>query len=228
MNAGDPRTSYRVVGRRTAGYRLCRWIFETVVGGWFRPQVSGGEHVPATGAVILAPVHRSFADFGFNAFVTDRKLFFMAKAELWENRLLGKVLDALGAFPVRRTGADREALRRAEAVLAAGEVLVLFPEGTRQTGPDVAQLLEGAAFLAARTGAPIVPVGIGGSGEAMPKGTRIPKRLPIRLVVGEPLTPPAGAGTGRVPRSAVHATTEALRQAIQKVYDEAEASGAPA
>lgn len=224
MNGGDPRTSYRVDGRRTPVYRACRRIFETIMGAWFRPEVSGQEHVPATGAVILAPVHRSFADFGFTAFLTRRKLFFMAKAELWENRLLGRLLDALGAFPVRRTGADREALRRAEAVLAAGEALVLFPEGTRQTGPAVGQLLEGAAFLAARTQAPIVPVGIGGSGEAMPKGTRIPKRLPIRVVVGEPVTPPAGAGTSRLPRSAVHATSEALRRAVQKVYDEAESS----
>lgn len=216
-------TPYRVDPRLTPGYRACRWLFETVVGGWFHPAVRGREHVPPEGPVILAPVHRSFADFGFNAFVTDRKLFFMAKDELWERRPLGRVLDALGAFPVNRAAADREALRRAEAVLAQGQVLVLFPEGSRRTGHEVDGLLEGAAFLAARTGASIVPVGIGGSDIAMPKGKLLPRHLPITVVVGEALPAPARTGTGRVPRSVVHATTESLRQAIQAVYDEARA-----
>lgn len=198
-------------------YRICRAVFEVLVGAWFRPVVTGRARVPAEGPVILAPVHRSFADFAFNAFVTDRKLFFMAKDSLWERRPLGWLLSSLGAFPVHRESADREALRRAEEVLRAGQVLVLFPEGTRQEGPEVAPLHEGAAFLAARTGATVVPVGIGGSDLAMPKGRRIPKPLRIHVVVGEPVPPPA---TGRrVARSRVHAATEVLRGRIQDAYD---------
>jgi len=100
-------------------------------------------------------------------------------------------------------------------------VLVLFPEGMRQEGPMVGELLEGATFLAARTGAQIVPIGIGNSDVAMPKGQRIPKPLRIRLVVGEPLPPPARTESGRVSRSKVHATTEELRRRIQEVYDQA-------
>ena len=91
--------------------------------------------MPETGPVILAPVHRSFADFGFAAFCTDRKLFFMTKDEMWKNKWLGKLLLTVGAFPVHRESADREALQRAEEVLRKGEVLVLFPEGTRRAGP---------------------------------------------------------------------------------------------
>jgi 1-acyl-sn-glycerol-3-phosphate acyltransferase len=208
-------------GRRTLGYRLARLIFTAIVGSWFRPRVIGKEHVPDQGPVILAPVHRSFADFGFNAFVTPRKLFFMAKDELWRSRFLGWLLLALGAFPVHRESPDREALRHAEEVLRRGQVLVLFPEGTRQQGDHVGELLEGAAFLAARTGAPIVPVGIGNSDRAMPKGRRIPKPLRIRLVVGRPLDPPERSDGGRVSRSRVHATTAELRRQIQAVYDEA-------
>ena len=208
-------------GRRTLGYRLARLVFTGIVGLWFRPRVTGKEHVPRHGPVILAPVHRSFADFGFNAFVTRRKLFFMAKDELWGSRILGWLLLVLGAFPVHRESADREALRHAEEVLRRGQVLVLFPEGTRQVGSEVAELLEGAAFLSARTGAPIVPVGIGNSDLAMPKGRRIPKPLRIRVVVGAPLEPPGRSEGGRVSRSRVHATTEELRSRIQLVYDEA-------
>jgi 1-acyl-sn-glycerol-3-phosphate acyltransferase len=207
--------------RQTPGHRVCRAIFRTLLAVWFRPRVSGRLFIPDSGPVILAPVHRSFADFGFAAFVTRRKLFFMAKDDMWSNRWLGRLLITLGAFPVHRESADREALRHAEAVLRAGQVLVLFPEGTRQEGPVVHDLLEGAAFLAARTGAQIVPIGIGNSDRAMPKGQTIPKPLRITVVVGEPLPAPERSGSGRVSRTRVHETTEALRQRIQVVYDRA-------
>lgn len=216
-----PAASFEPDPRLTLGYRLARLVFKAIVGSWFRPRVIGRDRVPLDGPVILAPVHRSFADFAFAAFITRRKLFFMAKDDLWKNAALGKLLLVLGAFPVHREAADREALRRAETVLERGQVLVLFPEGTRQTGPKVHELHEGAAFLAARTGARIVPVGIGGSEAAMPKGRLVPRPMRIPVVVGEPLSPPARSTAGRVPRSTVHATTEKLRAAVQAVYDQA-------
>ena len=207
--------------RRTVGYRMARAIFQAIAGLWFRPLVTGRANVPAEGPVILAPVHRSFADFGFCAFVTDRKLFFMTKDEMWRHRSLGWLLLHLGAFPVHRESADREALRHAEEVLRRGQVLVLFPEGTRQEGETVDHLQEGAAFLAARTGAVIVPVGIGNSDLAMPKGRRIPKPLRIRVVVGRPMAAPERSEGGRVSRSRVHQATATLRDEVQRVYDQA-------
>jgi 1-acyl-sn-glycerol-3-phosphate acyltransferase len=173
--------------------------------------------------VILAPVHRSFADFGFTAFCTDRKLFFMAKDSLWKNPWLGRLLLYVGAFPVHRESADREALQRAEEVLAQGQCLVLFPEGTRREGAVIEDLMEGAAFLSARTGAPIVPIGIGASDLSMPKGSAIPKPYTIDVVIGAALPAPARTGGGRVSRSAVHASTELLAGQLQAVYDEAKA-----
>ncbi|HEY1444540.1 MAG TPA: lysophospholipid acyltransferase family protein [Acidimicrobiales bacterium] len=204
-------------------YGIERTIFVTALWTWFRPRVTGREHVPETGPVILAPVHRSFADFGFAAFCTDRKLFFMTKDEMWKNKWLGRLLLSVGAFPVHRESADREALQRAEEVLRQGCPLVLFPEGTRREGPVIKDLMEGAAFLSARTEAPIVPIGIGGSDLAMPKGSAIPKPRTIQVVIGPAIPPPARTGRGRVSRSAVHAATEALVPALQAVYDEARA-----
>jgi 1-acyl-sn-glycerol-3-phosphate acyltransferase len=204
-------------------YRIERTIFVTALWTWFRPKVTGREHVPETGPVILAPVHRSFADFGFAAFCTDRKLFFMTKDEMWKNKWLGRLLLSVGAFPVHRESADREALQRAEEVLRKGSPLVLFPEGTRREGPVIKDLMEGAAFLSARTEAPIVPIGIGGSDLAMPKGSAIPKPRTIQVVIGPAIPPPARTGRGRVSRSAVRAATEALVPALQAVYDEARA-----
>ena len=81
--------------------------------------------------------------------------------------------------------------------------------------------MEGATFLSARTGAPIVPIGIGGSDLAMPKGSTIPKPYTIHLVIGPALPPPARTGGGRVSRSAVHAATGQLEEQMQVVYDEA-------
>jgi 1-acyl-sn-glycerol-3-phosphate acyltransferase len=204
-------------------YRVERTIFVTALWTWFRPKVTGREHVPETGPVILAPVHRSFADFGFAAFCTDRKLFFMTKDEMWKNKLLGKLLLSVGAFPVHRESADREALQRAEEVLRNDSPLVLFPEGTRREGPEIKDLMEGAAFLSARTGAPIVPIGIGGSDLAMPKGQAIPKPRTIQVVIGPAIPAPPRTGGGRVSRSAVRGATEALVPKLQAVYDEARA-----
>jgi len=207
--------------RWTPFYRFAHHVVVTFLRIWFRPRVLGGDNIPDAGPVILAPVHRSFADFAFAAAVTDRKLFFMAKDSLWRSRALGKLLVTLGAFPVHRGSADREALQRAQEVLEQGQVLVMFPEGTRQEGPVVQPLLDGVAFLAGRTGAQTVPIGIAGSDIAMAKGSRIPKPLGIVVVVGEALAPPSRPEGGRVPRSKVHEATARLGQAIQAVYDRA-------
>jgi 1-acyl-sn-glycerol-3-phosphate acyltransferase len=214
---------FEVDPRFTALYRAERTLFVSILWAWFRPRVVGRKHVPETGPVILAPVHRSFADFGFTAFCTDRKLFFMAKDELWEKKWLGRLLLHLGVFPVHREAVDREALSRAEEALRQGQVLVMFPEGTRRQGPVVEDLMEGAAFLSARTGAPIVPIGIGGSDLAMPKGRTIPSPRTIEVVVGPALPPPPRTGGGRVSRSAVREATHRLTVGLQAAYDDARA-----
>ena len=197
--------------------RLVVWIFLKV---WFRPSVAGPGRIPEQGPALIAPVHRSNLDFAFTILATDRKLFFMAKDTLWESPFVGRLLISLGAFPVHRESADRSALSHAEAVLTAGEVLVLFPEGTRRDGPVVADVLEGAGFLSARSGAPVLPVGIGGTDRAMPKGSWIPRPKKVRLYLGPLLPPPERSDRGRVPRSAIHRQTEAIQSGIQAAYDQ--------
>jgi 1-acyl-sn-glycerol-3-phosphate acyltransferase len=214
---------FAVEPRRTVGYRIFWHSFHGLLALWFRPRVVGREHVPLSGPVILAPVHRSFADFALTAFCTRRKLFFMTKDSMWKNKHLGNFLFWVGAFPVHRESADREALQRAEEVLKMGQVLVLFPEGTRRSSPAIEDLMEGASFLSARTGAPIVPIGIGASDLAMPKGSTVPKPYTIHMVVGPPMAPPARTEGGRVSRSAVHAATTELVGRLQEVYDESKA-----
>jgi 1-acyl-sn-glycerol-3-phosphate acyltransferase len=205
-------------------YRFLRALVHGLNRLLFRTKVEGMERVPSEGPVIIAPVHRSGIDFFVASEVTRRKLHYMAKDNLWKRPLLGRFLQSVGAFPVHRQAADREALRLAQRVLDAGEVLVLFPEGERRAGPVVQDLHQGVAFLSARTGAPVIPVGIGGSASVMPKGTKIPRPPRIQLVVGEPIAAPVRTASGRVPRSHLHTMTEELTETIQELYDRSVAS----
>jgi 1-acyl-sn-glycerol-3-phosphate acyltransferase len=200
-------------------YRFLRVLVRSLNRILFRTTVDGADQVPDTGPVIIAPVHRSFIDFFVASEVTSRKLHYMAKDSLWKNVALARILPSVGAFPVHRESADREALRRAQRVLDAGEVLILFPEGERRAGPVIEDLHEGVAFLAARTGATVVPVGIGGSASVMPKGKRMPRPRHIHLIVGRPIAPPARTGGGRVSRSTIHQLTEELNVSLQDLYD---------
>ncbi|HEY8527216.1 MAG TPA: lysophospholipid acyltransferase family protein [Acidimicrobiales bacterium] len=188
---------------------------------WLRVEVHGTRNVPAHGPFVLAPVHRSNVDFLLASFVVRRRMRYMGKASIWKWSAPGRFFSMLGAFPVHRGSADRDALRTCIRVMENGEPLVMFPEGTRRSGPRVHELFDGAAYVAARTGVPLVPVGIGGSEEAMPHGAKFIKPHKVVLVVGEPIEVPRGDGTGRVPRRVVRELTEQLHGAIQACFDEA-------
>lgn len=202
-------------------YRIMRALVVGLSVGYTRARVVGKHHVPSTGAFLLAPIHRSNIDTPLAAYVTKRRLRFMGKDSLWKVRPIGFILSALGAFPVTRGSADREALKRCIAVLESGEPLVLFPEGTRQSGPTVQPLFDGAAYVAVKAGVPIIPVGIGGSEGVMPKGSRMIYPRKCVLVVGEPITAQVD-DSGKVPRSAVKDVTEQLSQELQRLFDEAQ------
>ncbi len=200
-------------------YRFLRVLVRLANRVLFRTTVEGAELVPPAGPVIIAPVHRSFIDFLVASEVTRRKLHYMAKDSLWSNRLLARILPTLGAFPVHRESADRESLRQAQQVLEAGEVLILFPEGQRRVGPLIENLHDGVAFLAARTGATVVPVGIGGSASVMPTGSKFPRPRHIHVIVGQPIPPPERTGGGRIGRSRTRQATEELARILQDLYD---------
>lgn len=200
-------------------YRICWWIVAAILRLYWRVSYEGREHVPATEPFVLAPVHRSFLDFAIVSGVTKRRLCYMAKDSIFEPRLFRPFLYALGAFPVRRGGPDREAMRRCMAVLERGEPLVMFPEGTRRSGPRVEHLHEGPAYVAVKAGVPIVPVGIGGSERAMPKGKRFPRPVKIHVVVGPPIRPPAAQEGARAPRRVLHEVTAHVQGEVQRLFD---------
>jgi 1-acyl-sn-glycerol-3-phosphate acyltransferase len=202
-------------------YRVVRMLVGTVCKLCWRRTIEGRHNLPSEGPFVLAPVHRSFIDFALVSGVTRRRLRYMGKDSLWKLAPFGALLSALGAFPVHRGVADRHALQRSIELVEGGEPLVLFPEGTRRSGPVVEHLFDGAAYVAARTQVPIVPVGIGGSERALPKGARLPRPVKVHVVVGEPLAPPP-LREGRPSRSGVHAVTEELHRRVQALFDEAQ------
>ena len=204
-----------------SAYGAIRGAFALLAKSYFRLEIHGREHVPTHGPFVLAPVHRSNLDFILVSALTRTRMRYMGKASIWKWRWGGRFVSMLGAFPVHRGAADREALRTCLAVIENGEPLVMFPEGTRRSGPVVEDIFDGPAYIAARTGAPLVPVGIGGSDKAMPVGSKFIRPHRIVLVVGEPIAPPPGDGTGRVRRRVVRELTERLRASVQARYDEA-------
>jgi 1-acyl-sn-glycerol-3-phosphate acyltransferase len=207
-----------------AWYRFLWFVMQAIARTYFRLRVRGSEKVPTSGAFIVAPIHRSNLDTPVVAAITRRRLRYMGKESLWMSTFGAWFLTAAGGFPVERGTADRAALRACMEVLERGEPLVMFPEGTRQTGPVVQPFFDGPAYVACRTQVPIVPVGIGGTERAMPKGRKLPLPVKMTLVVGDPITPPPPeAGKDRVSRRAVKELTERLSDIIQELFDEAQA-----
>jgi 1-acyl-sn-glycerol-3-phosphate acyltransferase len=168
-------------------------------------------------------VHRSNVDTPLVALMGRRFVRFMGKDSMWRYGFSDWFFTSMGGFPVHRGTPDRDALRSCERLLADGQALVIFPEGTRRSGPVVEDLFEGPAYLAAKLQVPIVPVGIGGSEGAMPKGARGIRPVRISIVVGEPIAPPAPTDSGRVGRKGVRALSDQLRSRLQALFDEAQA-----
>lgn len=180
------------------------------------------DNVPTSGPVILAPSHRSNIDTPLMGAAIERDSRFMAKESVFKSPFWTKFLVALGGFPVRRGALDRESLKNAMAILERGEMLVVFPEGARQEGPRIKPVFEGAIWLAARAGAPIVPVGIGGSAAVMPIGVKLPRPKKVVVVFGEPMRIGDPDKPGRVPRAQLEEAAADLRERVQVVFDEAQ------
>ncbi len=128
-----------------------------------RWQIRGKENIPSQGSLVVVANHLSLADPPLLSVSLNRKTMFMAKKELFHFRFLAYFMRGFGAFPVRRGQLNKEALRQAERVLAEGLALVMFPEGMRSRNVQLQSAFSGAALIAARSCAPILPVGISGT-----------------------------------------------------------------
>lgn len=178
---------------------------------YFRLEVRGLEHVPRRGPAILAPKHDSMWDVPFVAVASPRTVLFMAKEDVFGNPFKRWFFTELGGFPVRRGRGDAAAVRAARAVLRSGRVLGIFPEGTRHPG-GVGTLHTGAARLALSSGAPLIPVGLTGTGEIW--SGSVPRPAPVTVTFGPPVDVSDLPGANRARADAL---TERLSDAIREL-----------
>ncbi len=138
----------------TVSRAVCALAYKTI----WRRDVIGVENVPREGGLILASNHASFVDPPLVGSAVPRRVYFMAKQELFETPGFGWFIKQLNAFPIRRVERDLGAFRMAQKILTAGECLILFPEGTRQRGGRLGRARPGVGMLAVKTNSPVVPV----------------------------------------------------------------------
>src|SRR2546421_6469155 len=169
-------------------YWIARAILQPAIRIIWRPARCGREHIPRSGPLILASNHRSFLDPFLVGICVRRPVYFVAKQELFAKRWQAWLLNALGAFPVRRGESDQEMMRTARQIVERGDPVVMFPEGTRIREGSVGKPRRGVGRLALETGAPVVPIAIAGTEHAR-RGWRI-RPVKVKVRFGPPLTFP--------------------------------------
>jgi 1-acyl-sn-glycerol-3-phosphate acyltransferase len=181
MGSASPHDRARGKGVSPVLYWPVRVSFQLFFLVYFRMSRIGREHVPRRGAAIIAANHRSFFDPFLIACLARRPMYYVAKRELFEiHPVLSFLLRNLGAFPVDRGNGDRDTIETAKELLARGELVLIFPEGTRTRPGPLGKPRRGVGRLALETGAPVVPVAIIGT-EAIRRGWRIrPHRVRVR------------------------------------------------
>lgn len=179
-------------------YTLLKPVAVALMRLFFRLEVEGCEHVPREGALLLVSNHVSLLDPPMIGGASPRTLYFLAKEELFRIPLLGRLIHAVNARPVRRDGSDSRALKSTLRLLGEGKAILIFPEGTRgRSGGRLGEGKPGAGMLAVMSGAGVVPVYISGTDRALPRGATLPRPAKVRVRFGPPLHFKAPRDEGR-------------------------------
>ncbi len=192
-------------------YRFTRWYFAVWFGRQFGFRVDGRENEPAPPFIAISN-HNSAVDIPLVAIALRAQVSFMAKQELMRVAAVRAWVRSLGGIFVKRGEADRAAVRAALAVLRRGGVLGLFAEGTRSPDGRLIPFEEGAAYWALRAGVPVLPIAIAGSHRTMPHGVKWPRRSPVIVRIGPPISVPRVEG--RLPRETIMEWTRRFEQAV--------------
>ena len=175
-------------------YWVVKMILTPILRGLFRPWVQGLENVPTSGAAIFASNHVSFSDSFFLPLMVPRKITFLAKSDYFtgsgvKGRLIAGFFSGVGQVPVDRTGgkASEAALRTGLRVLRKGNLLGIYPEGTRSPDGRLYRGKTGVARMALEAGVPVIPVAMIGTFEIQPPGQVVPKIRRVGIKIGSPL-----------------------------------------
>lgn len=200
-------------------YRIVRAVFNVLGALWFRLEPIGRENVPEKGGVLLISNHASNLDPPLAVIRLKRQCHILAKEELFHNGIFGYIIARLHAHPVHRGGMDRKALRDCLDILKQGNMLLLFPEGTRTRDGELQECKAGGAMIALQAGVPIVPVYIDGSFDAMPRGVSFPRPRKVRVYYGEAFNP-SEVVTGQR-REAYESLAKVMMERIAQLRDKA-------
>lgn len=196
-------------------YRLFKWgMVIPVFRFYFRGRVHRPQQYLDRGRVIVVANHASDVDPPFVGATFGRPVAFMAKEELFRVPGLGKFITLYGAYPVRRGSVDRRALKAAAERIRDGWAVGLFLDGTRTADGRIHNPRLGAAFLAAQTQTPLVPVSVWGTDKIMEEGSSFPKPVPVTIRIGEPIAPPASTD-----RADLEAVTQRCVEAVHALHD---------
>lgn len=216
----DPaaRTWWRNLMFLTGRDLIFRWTMAPLLGGI---EVFGREKVPAEGGAVIAPNHTSHFDPPYVGVAVPRPLYFMAKRELFEVPIFGWIIYSVYAYPVERGTADRYAIRKAIDLVRDGEVLLIFPEGTRSPDGVIREGGLGPAMVAGRAGAPIIPCAISGTLDILPSGSKRPHRSHTLIGFGDPVYVEPGPD-GRLSREALQDATRRMMDSLRTLHAELE------
>lgn len=196
-------------------YRFWKAVLWTVFRVAFGLRVEGGAYEPLRGPVLVVCNHVSAIDPPIAGVALRRQARYMAKQELLDTPVLGWLLRSVGVYPVRRGEPDRRAIRTTMECLARGELVVMFPEGTRSPDGRLMAAEPGAALVALRSGAPVLPVAVIGTQHAMPKGIRCPRRAKVSVRIGPVVQAPRIEG--RIDRATLDAWGARFMAAIAEL-----------
>lgn len=195
-------------------YHLFKWtVVSPMLHTYFRGRIYGAEHVPQTGPLVVVSNHASDFDPPIVSNCVRRPVAFMAKQELFKIPVLATLIRWYGAFPVNRGAADRTAIRASLAALEEGWATGVFLQGTRTQDGRITAPKLGAALIASKIQAPLLPVSLWGTEKVLVKGMSLPQMTPITVRIGEPIpAPPPGN------RDALQAVTEQCAAAINDMH----------
>jgi 1-acyl-sn-glycerol-3-phosphate acyltransferase len=175
------------------GYRALRSLCRLACVPLFQIRCTGHQHVPATGGVLVCSNHQSFLDPVLVGLGFRRHCNYLARETLFRFSPFGWLIAFVDAIPLDREGGGLRGLKETLKRLKRGEMVLIFPEGTRSPDGEIAKLKPGFLVLARRSGAALLPVAVDGAFDAWPRWALLPRPGVVRVCIGEPISPEVAA-----------------------------------